>query len=361
MGAVQLTDSSVRDRAAQSALDKSRAVAAAATATQTAADAAVSARDRRLEQSTLDRERSRAVATAQTQAADLASAKAAADTALLDSSAAGAPRLGVAAGTTKAVHWAPLVAAASAMETSMGTGIVSSGHADWTPLVAADPAMGASACSAGHESPDRAVLASQMLAAADNDGRMVMTDIERLEFEQAEFEQTEIEQEAFERDLARAKAADGLRAVDDDSWLETQEIEDAALERDLDQTVADEEIHRLEMLGIAHEDPMQAFVLTAPAARAHGHVPASANTGSASVDAREQRDVAFVVSLQHSHVFFPAELSGPVSASAYTSSAPVDARERRVCSVRLPPFDESIQHGALAPWQPGDPSLRHRR
>ena len=43
----------VRDRAAQSALDKSRAVAAAAKATLTTADAAVSARDRRMEQSTL--------------------------------------------------------------------------------------------------------------------------------------------------------------------------------------------------------------------------------------------------------------------------------------------------------------------
>jgi hypothetical protein len=144
--------------------------------------------------------------------------------------------------------------------------------------------------------------------------------------------------------------------------LETQEIEHAALERDLVHAVAaDEEGHWLEVLEIEQAAQMREYVLAAQAALAHGYVPASADTGNASVDAREKRDAAFVVSLQHSHVFFPAELSGPVSASAYTSSAPVDARERRVCSVRLPPFDESIQHGALAPWQPGDPSLRHRR
>jgi hypothetical protein len=182
-----------------------------------------------------------------------------------------------------------------------------------------------------------------------------------VQFEHADVEQTAIAQAAFERDLAQSEAADGLGADDDRTWLETQEIEHAALERDLVQTVAaDEEGLWLEMLELEHAASMRE-VLADQAALAHGHVPASADTGSAPVEAREQRDDAFVTSLQHCHVFFQDAQSRPVSASADTSSAPVDARERRVCSVRLPPFDESIQHGELAPRQPGDPRLRHRR
>ena len=102
---------------------------------------------------------------ARAQAAAFASAKASADTALLDSSAAIAPRQGDAEGATTAAHWAP--------------------------LVAADSDMGASAGGAGIESPVGAVLASRRPTVVDDDSRVVMLDIECLAFEQAEFEQVE--------------------------------------------------------------------------------------------------------------------------------------------------------------------------